>query len=205
MMWQCTQHARSSTLGNLVSRLRKSASCRLLFGTLSFTINTLFRCIDHSMHRAVYHFIRELGVSSTRRRNTKSKTLFDNEDDLDINLTEPEDNLDADDDADINTSMNIEASADDAEAMMATTIVDFKQGDMLGKLLTFINQVHMSNKGIQDLLAQMCKMHMIKPIELHLWVCMCWGSLSDCLKSTLGIQKVRQLIMILGFYFDILF
>jgi len=57
------------------------------------------------MHRAAYHFIRELGVSSTRRRNTKSKTLFDNEDDSNINLTEPEDDLDADDDADIDTSI----------------------------------------------------------------------------------------------------
>ena len=148
MMWQCTQHARSSTLGNLVSRLRKSTSCRLLFGTLSFTINTLFRCIDHSMHCAAYYFIRELSVSLTRRRYTKSKTLVNDEDDLDINLTEPEDDLDADDDADIDTLMNIEASADDVEAMMATTIVNFEPGDTLEKLLTFINQVCMSNKGI---------------------------------------------------------
>jgi hypothetical protein len=171
-MWLYAQYARSLTLGTVILRLRKSTSCKSFFVILSFAINTLFRCIDHCMHHTTYHFIRELGISSTRRNMKKSRALVNDEGN--INLTEPKDDLDADldDNADIDTLMNIEASADDVKAMMATTVVNFKPRDTLGKLLTFINQVRMSNEGVRDLLTQMCKMHMIKPIELHLWVYM---------------------------------
>ena len=150
------------------------------------------------MHHAAYHFIRELGISSTRKRNNKSKTLANNEED-NIILTELDDNnvegSDADNDADINTSMDIEASAEDAEAMRVTIVVDFDPGDTLGKLLAFINQVHMLSEGVQDLLAQICEMHSIKPIKLRLWVRTRWGSLSDCLKFALAVQKVRYYLL----------
>jgi hypothetical protein len=146
------------------------------FIVLTCANNNTFRCIDHSMHRAAYHFIKELGVLSTRKGKHKAKTLVNNKED-NVVLTEMAGNdveSDySDDSADIYTSMDIEASADDAEAMKATTIVDFNPGDILGKLLAFINQVHMSSEGVQEFLAQICGMHGIKPIELCLWVRTC--------------------------------
>ena len=166
---------------------------------LMFCINNSFMCIDHSMHRAAFHFIRELSVPSTRKGKYKSCTEDDDtnvsvveEDEVDGNGAEGD--LMGDDDPDIDISMDIDASADDAEAMMATTVVDFDIGDTLGKLLAFINQVRMSSEGVREFLAEMCIMHHIKPIELRLWVRTRWGSLFDCLKSALQIQKVCLLV-----------
>ena len=79
-----------------------------------------------------------------------------------------EGDLTGDDDPDVNVSMDIDASADNAEAMMGTMIIDFDAGDMLGKLLAFINQVCMLSEGVCQYLTEMCVMHHIKPIELHL-------------------------------------
>jgi hypothetical protein len=103
------------------------------------------------MHHAAYHFIKELGVSSMRRGKRKAKPPVNNkEDDVDLTETEGDDveSDHSDDDAEIDTSMDIEASADDVEAMKATTVVDFNPGDTLGKLLAFINQVRMSSEGV---------------------------------------------------------
>lgn len=154
------------------------------------------------MHRAAFHFIRELSVPSTRKGKYKSRS-----EDEDANVSEAEEDeaggddaegdLIGNDDPDINISTDIDASADDAEAMMATTVVDFDIGDTLGKLLAFINQVRMSSEGVREFLAEMCVMHHIKPIELRLWVRTRWGSLFDCLKSALQIQKVRLLVQTL--------
>jgi hypothetical protein len=110
-----------------------------------------------------------------------------------VDDNDAEGDLTGDDDPDINVSMDIDASADNAEAMMDTMIINFDAGDMLGKLLAFINQVHMLSEGVRQYLTEMCVMHHIKPIELCLWVYTCWGSLSDCLKSALQIQKVCRL------------
>ena len=85
---------------------------------------------------------------------------------VDDNNTEGD--LTGDDDPDVNVSMDIDASADDAEAMMGTMIIDFDAGDTLGKLLAFINQVCMLSEGVCQYLTEMCVMHHIKPIELHL-------------------------------------
>jgi len=139
-----------------------------------------------------YHFIRELGMPSTRKGKYKS-CAEDEDEDANVSKVE-DDKVNGDDEPGLDISMDIDASADDAEAMMATTIVNFNVGDVLGKLLAFINQVHMLSEGVRDLLAEMCIMHHIKPIKLRLWVHMCWGSLSDCLKSALQIQKVHLLV-----------
>src|SRR5712691_6371946 len=152
-----------------------------------FCVNNSFRCIDHSMHRAAFHFVRELSVPSTRKGKYKSRTEDADGDDAEGDLM-------GDDNPDIDISMDIDASADDAEAMMATTVVNFDIGDTLGKLLAFINQVRMSSEGVREFLAEMCIMHHIKPIELRLWVRTRWGSLFDCLKSALQIQKVCLLV-----------
>jgi hypothetical protein len=155
------------------------------------------------MHCTAYHFIRELNVLLTRKGCKSKSCTKDRAEAKDANVPKSENNevddndaegdLTGDDDPDVNVSMNIDASADDAEAMMGTTIIDFDTGDMLEKLLAFINQVHMSSEGVHQYLTEMCIMHHIKPIKLYLWVHIHWDSLSNCLKSALQIQKICQL------------
>jgi hypothetical protein len=154
------------------------------------------------MHHAAYHFVRELSILSTRKGKSKSRADDANVPEVGNNAADIDDeaedlDLRGDDDPDVDVSMDIDASADNAEAMMGTTVIDFNTGDTLGKLLAFINQVRMSSEGVCEFLADMCAMHHIKSIELHLWVHTCWGSLLDCLKSALQIQKVRLFIWIL--------
>ena len=91
---------------------------------------------------------------------------------------------------DIDVSLEIDASADDAEAMMDATVMSFDPGNTLGKLLAFVNQVRMSSKGVREYLARACVLQDIKPLELRLWVRTRWGSLSHCLEATLAVQKV---------------
>ena len=72
--------------------------------------------------------------------------------------------------------MNINASADDMDAMIGTTVTSYDPGDTLGKLLAFVNQVQMSSEGVHKYLACACVLQNIKPIELSLWVHTRWES-----------------------------
>jgi hypothetical protein len=128
------------------------------------------------MHRAAYHFIKALGISSLSRKQKQKQGADDEEDD--------------DDGTDIDVSMDIEASADDVEAMADTMVVDFELGDTVGKLLAFVNQVRISSEGVCEYLAHCCRLQDVKPIELLLWVRSRWGSLSHCLEAVLLVQKV---------------
>jgi hypothetical protein len=127
------------------------------------------------MHRAAYHFINALGISSLSRKRKQKQGAEDDEED---------------DEGDIDVSMDIEASADDVEAMAGTMVVDFELGDTVGKLLAFVNQVRVSSEGIREYLAHCCRLQDVKPIELLLWVRSRWGSLSHCLEVVLLVQKV---------------
>ena len=126
------------------------------------------------MHCATYHFIKTLHIPSFTK--TKPTLQPNNEDD--------------EDDDDIDISAEIEASSDDAAAMALITVTNFEPGDILGKLLAFINQVRMSSEGVRAYLDHVCAVHQLKPIKLCLWVRTRWGSMSHCLEATLAIQKV---------------
>jgi hypothetical protein len=140
------------------------------------------------MHRAAYHFLKALSIPSVT--STKRKLRVDNEQDDDEKDGNNDDQEEDDEDGgDIDISLDIEAAADDVEAMASTTIVDFEPGDILGKLLALVNQVRMSSQGVRDYLIHSCAVHKLKPLQLRLWVRTRWGSMSDCLESTLAIQK----------------
>ena len=136
------------------------------------------------MHRAAYHFIKTLHIPSftKAKRNLQAGAEEENEDDSD----------------DIDMSTEIEASSDDAAAMASTTMTNFEPGDVLGKLLAFVNQVRMSSEGVRVYLEHLCAVNQLDPIKLCLWIRTRWGSMSHCLESTLAIQKVSS-------YYDILF
>jgi hypothetical protein len=99
---------------------------------------------------------------------------------------------DEDEDDDIDMSTEIEASSDDVAAMASTTATDFEPGDVLGKILAFINQVRMSSEGVRVYLDHLCAVNQLDPIKLCLWIRTRWGSMSHCLESTLAIQKVSS-------------
>jgi hypothetical protein len=135
------------------------------------------------MHRAAYHFIKALGLLSSmnsKRKVTQKTQAPDTTEDVEAE----------DDEADIDVSMDVDASADDTDAIVGTTVTSYDPGDTLGKLLAFVNQVRMSSEGVREYLARACVLQSIKPIELRLWVRTRWGSLSHYLDSTLEVQKV---------------
>jgi hypothetical protein len=137
------------------------------------------------MHRAAYHFIKALGIptlTKTKRKTSQGSAGAEN--------TNGDDVEEEEDEADIDTSLEIDASPDDAEAMAGTMVVDFEPGDTLGKLMAFVNQVRMSSEIVRDYLAESCRLRNIKELEIRLWVRSRWGSLTNCLEVTLGVQKV---------------
>jgi hypothetical protein len=137
------------------------------------------------MHRAAYHFIKALGIptlTKTKRKTSQGSAGAEN--------TNGDDVEEEEDEADIDTSLEIDASPDDAEAMAGTMVVDFEPGDTLGKLMAFVNQVRMSSEIVRDYLAESCRLRNIKELEIRLWVRSQWGSLTNCLEVTLGVQKV---------------
>jgi len=153
------------------------------------------------MHRAAYHFIKALGIPALMKtkktlqtRAAKNNGDVEDEDaqeeDAQEEDAQEEEEEEEEDEADIDVSMDLEASADDLEAMAATTVVDFDPGDTLGKILALVNQIRMSSDGVREYLAHACAMSNLKAIELLLWVRSRWGSLSHCLESTLKVQKV---------------
>lgn len=175
------------------SSRNKFASCTFPFVNVS-AIPAHYhssRCIDHSMHRAAYHFIKALGISSLTRNRQRRKQGAEDDEEVDE---------EEEDEADVDVSMDIEASADDAEAMADTLVVEFELGDTLGKLLAFVNQVRMSSEGIHEYLAECCRLQGIKPIEILLWVRSRWGSLSHCFGTVLAVQKVNLLSPLLSTY-----
>ena len=139
------------------------------------------------MHRATYHFIKSLHISSFTK--TKHTAAEDENDDQPENL---DDNIDM--------STDIEASSGDVAAMASTAMTNFEPGDVLGKLLAFVNQVHMSSKGVRAYLNHICAVHQLKPIKLHLWVRTQWESMSHCLESTLANQKASSYVNLFSLY-----
>jgi hypothetical protein len=146
------------------------------------------RCIDHSIHCAAYHFLKALHIPSL---STTKHTLQEGQQDTgEVEELDDSDNPGDDPNDDVDICTNIEASPDDVAAMASTTVTDFEPGDMLGKLLAFVNQVCLSSEGVCDYLDHACAVHQIKAIKLRLWVWTRWGSMSNCLEATLAVQKV---------------
>jgi hypothetical protein len=111
------------------------------------------------MHRAAYHFIKTLHIPSfTKTKGTLQAVAEEGNDDSE----------DLDDEDDIDISTQIEASSDDVAAMASTTATDFEPGDVLGKLLAFVNQVRMSSEGVRAYLDHVCAVNQLKPIKLRL-------------------------------------
>lgn len=90
--------------------------------------------------------------------------------------------------------MDIEAGPEDAAAKVVAGITDFEPGDMVGKILVFIAQVHSGgSEQAEEYLMHLCETCDCPKFELKTWVCTRWGSLSDCFKRVLSVRSVCNL------------
>jgi hypothetical protein len=96
---------------------------------------------------------------------------------------------------DVDISMEVEASPDDAEAMQAVFDVTFEVGDVVGKLLAFIAQLRACSDDVREYLLQIATSLGCPSWEIKLWVRTRWGSLSDCFRTVLAIQKVCSTLL----------
>ena len=127
------------------------------------------KCIKHMIHLMATHFIKTLGI--TLLSKTKQK----------INI---------EDDFDVDVSMDIEASTDDAEAILMSMVTDFDAGDVVGKLMAFIAQLWQCSEDTRSYLACLALSYGCPPLKIKIWVHTRWGSLSDCFTVVLVLQKV---------------
>jgi len=95
---------------------------------------------------------------------------------------------DDEDEFDIEVNMEIEATPDNVEAMLGETIIDFEAGDVVRKLLEFVNQLQALSKATWDFLKHLCHTNDCKPQDLKLWVRSHWDSLSDCFDLILSMH-----------------
>ena len=157
-------------------------------GVYSYTVYE--RCIKHSIHLMVCHFMTALnvpGLGQTKAKLHASSSGQQVVDEFDKGL-------------DIDTSIEIEASADNAEAMHAAFDITFEAGNVVGKLMAFIAQLRSCGDDTHDYLKRIATSLGCLSWEIKLWICTCWGSLSDCFRTVLAIQKVCRA----SFFYDLL-
>ena len=108
------------------------------------------RCIEHSIHLMACHFVTALNVPGIGR--TKAKIHASDS----ATATSAQRSLDTEFERSFNVdlSMEVEALPDDAEEMHAAFDTTFEVGDVVGKLLAFIAQLHACSNDVQEYLLQ---------------------------------------------------
>jgi len=100
-----------------------------------------------------------------------------------------------DEEFDVETSTEVEASLEDVAALWAAMVTDFTAGDVVSKLMAFIAQLRLCGEDTHDYLKQLAAAQGCPSWDIKLWVRTRWGSLSDCFHVVLALQKVcRQQI-----------
>ena len=129
------------------------------------------------------HFVKALGIPAL----SKTKQQIDIEDDFDVDV-----------------SMDIEASTDDAGEIQMSMITDFDAGDVVGKLMAFIAQLRQCSEDTRTYLEHLAVSYGCPPLAIKIWVRTRWGSLSDCFRVVLILQKVFTFSFIIVDMFDTL-
>ena len=139
------------------------------------------------------HFIAALKIPSLR---TMKGDLHKAQDDpVDNNLNAINDVDEEEDDNDVDTNMNVEATGHEAAAIRGKNITSFRPGDVVGKIMALISQLRSSSENVCDYLKKICISRGCPPLEIKLWVRTRWGSLSDCFRVILSLQKVWQVLL----------
>ena len=132
------------------------------------------------------HFVSALNISSLQK---SWKNIHGDDIDEDAGIDDHKD-LENEEDFDINTNMEVEASGDDEDATWEASITEFDAGDVVGKLMAFIAQLRLCSEGAQDYLTNLSISNGCVAWHIKLWVRTRWGSLSDCFWTVLAIRKV---------------
>ena len=74
------------------------------------------------------------------------------------------------DNFDVDVSMDIEASTNDAEAIQMLIVIDFDPGDVIGKLMAFISQLQQCSEDTRDYLEHLAISYGCPPLEIKIWV-----------------------------------
>lgn len=90
--------------------------------------------------------------------------------------------------------MDVDANPQDAAEVLSLQTVEFDPGDVIGKLLAFINQLRGCSESARTFFAEICVLCKLSPRKLKLWVRTRWGSLSDCFETALYLRPVGFLL-----------
>ena len=121
------------------------------------------------MNLAATHFIEALGIPTSsnskctihgsggkgKRKWILEGNDFEDDDSDDESTGDDVDQYDNEDKFDIEVNMEIEATSDNIEAMLGTTITDFEVGDVIGKVMAFVNQLQSVSEPTWDFLKQL--------------------------------------------------
>ena len=81
------------------------------------------------MHLAACHFVHALGIPAIFNARQHAQQGGEDKNDED------------DEEFDVDTRMEVEASEDDPNAIRELSITDFNAGDVVGKLMAFVSQL----------------------------------------------------------------
>jgi hypothetical protein len=136
------------------------------------------------------HFIKALNIAPLAR---VKQQLHGKGKEAEVEEADEEaDTSNSDDELDIDTNIEVEALADDADALREASEIDFEPGDVVGKMMAFIAQLCSCGEDTRNYLKKLGDMKGCPQLEIKLWIWTCWGSLSDCFRVTLALQKVLQ-------------
>ena len=85
--------------------------------------------MEHMMRLAACHFVHVLGIPVIFNARQHAQQGGEDEEDKD------------DEEFDVDTSMEVEASEDNPNAICELLITDFDAGDVVGKLMVFVSQL----------------------------------------------------------------
>ena len=154
------------------------------------------------MHLMACHFIKALNITPLSRvkqqlygKRAKGKEAEEEagetgDDEAERNDEEAEASNDIDE-LDIDTNMEVEPSADDADALCEASVTDFEPGDAVGKMMALIAQLRSCGEDTRNYLKRLGDLQGCPQLKIKLWIRTRWGSLSDCFRVTLALQKVR--------------
>ena len=132
------------------------------------------------MHLGACHFVAALNISGLQKAWKQVHGAANSEETDEY-----------DEEFDVDTSPEIEASAGDIEAVQVASVTDFEAGDVLGKVMAFIAQLRLCSEDTHYYLKEFAVGNGCLPLEIKLWVHTWWGSLSDCLRTILELRKVH--------------
>ena len=112
------------------------------------------------------HFMSALNISSLQKSR---KNIHGDDIDEDVGIDDHKD-LENEEDFDIDTNMEVEASGDDEDATQEASITEFDAGDVVGKLMAFIALLCSCSEGTQDYLTDLSISNGCIVWHIKLWV-----------------------------------